>query len=162
MKRFWILFFFTSLSVFSQEKIKDVLKKYNTESVPYIKVDSLQTLSDPILLDAREPREFEVSHLKNAIYVGYDKFNLKKIKKVLPNKNATIVVYCTLGVRSEDIAEKLKKAGYTKVLNLFGGIFEWKNKGNRVFNAEEKETENVHVCNQYWSQWLKKGTKVYE
>lgn len=162
MKKLFLVFVLTSVSVFSQEKIKDVLKKYNTESIPYIKVDSLQKLSNIILLDAREKREFEVSHLQNSIYVGYDNFDLQKVQKTVPNKNAKIVVYCTLGVRSEDIAEKLKKAGYTNVLNLFGGIFEWKNKGNRVFDAKEEETENVHVCNKYWSQWLKKGTKIYE
>jgi len=33
-------------------------------------------------------------------------------------------VYCSLGIRSEVIAKKLKKAGYTNVFNLYGGIFE--------------------------------------
>lgn len=158
---FWILFL-ASTALFSQEKISDVLKKYNTETVPYIKVDSVQKMSNVILLDAREQREFNVSHLPNSLYVGYQHFDLKKVKKLLPNKDASIVVYCTLGVRSEDIAEKLKKAGYTNVLNLFGGIFEWKNKGYRVFDKKNDETENVHVCNEYWSQWLKKGKKIYE
>ena len=40
-----------------------------------------------------------------------------------------IIVYCSIGVRSEDIGEKLKELGYTKILNLYGGIFDWKNKG---------------------------------
>ena len=70
-------------------------------------------------------------------------------------------MYCSLGVRSEDIAEKLKEAGYTNVLNLYGGIFEWKNNNNKVFDAYEKETEDVHTCTQEWSKWLIKGTKVY-
>ena len=162
MRTFLFILFLASTSVFSQEKISDVLKKYNSETIPYIQVDSLQKLSNVVILDAREKREFSVSHLPNSVYVGYQNFNLKKVKKMLPDKNASIVVYCTLGVRSEDIAEKLKKAGYTKVLNLFGGIFEWKNKGYRVLDTKNKETENVHVCNAYWSQWLKKGKKIYE
>ncbi|MDT7830811.1 rhodanese-like domain-containing protein [Flavobacteriaceae bacterium S356] len=162
MRTFLFILFLTSTSVFSQEKISDVLKKYNSETIPYIQVDSLQKLSNVIILDAREKREFSVSHLPNSVYVGYQYFDLKKVKKMLPDKNARIVVYCTLGVRSEDIAEKLKKAGYTKVLNLFGGIFEWKNKGYRVLDVKNNETENVHVCNTYWSQWLKKGKKIYE
>lgn len=152
----------TSLSVSSQEKISEVLKRYNSETIPYIHVDSLQKLTNVIILDAREKREFDVSHLPNSKYVGYQNFDLKKVKKAFPNKEIKIVVYCTLGVRSEDIAEKLKKDGYTNVLNLFGGIFEWKNKGYSVFDVKNKETENVHVCNTYWSQWLTKGKKVYE
>lgn len=162
MKKLVFIFFFIAYSVHSQETIKSVLKKYNTESIPYIYADSLQKLTDVILLDAREKREFKVSHIPKSSYVGYNTFNLKKTLKILPDKNATIVVYCTLGVRSEDIAEKLKKEGYTNVLNLFGGIFEWKNNGFKVVNSKEKETEDVHVFDTYWSQWLKKGHKIYE
>jgi len=162
MKKLFLILFLTSLSVSAQEKISEVLKRYNSETIPYIHVDSLQKLTNVIVLDAREKREFNVSHLPNSVYVGYQNFDLKKVKKMLPNKDASIVVYCTLGVRSEDIAEKLKKDGYTNVLNLFGGIFEWKNKGYRVFDVKNKETENIYVCNTYWSQWLKKGNKIYE
>ena len=151
------------MSSFSQETIKDVLKKYNTESVPYIYVDSLREISSiVILLDARDEKEFKVSHLKNALLVGYEKFNLKEVRKKLPNKEAKIVVYCTLGVRSEDIAEQLKKVGYTNIYNLFGGIVEWKNKGNKVFDGKEKETKRVHVSSKFWSKLLLKGEKVYE
>jgi rhodanese-related sulfurtransferase len=163
MKKLILLFLLLSINSFSQNNLKDLLKKYNTESVPYISVDSLLTISnDVILLDAREKKEFKTSHLKDAKFVGYDKFDLKKTIKKLPNKNAKIVVYCSLGVRSEDVAEKLKKAGYTNVLNLYGGIFEWKNSGNKVFNAKEKATEKVHTCTQEWSKWLLKGEKIYE
>ncbi len=160
-----ILFFFLLISInsFSQENLKELLKEYNTESIPYISVDSLKNSSDEfILLDAREKKEFTTSHLKNALFVGYDNFNLKKTVKNLPNKNAKIVVYCSLGVRSEDVAEKLKDAGYTNVINLYGGIFEWKNNGNTVFNSKEKETEKVHTCTEEWSKWLLKGEKIYE
>lgn len=163
MKNAIFFFLLISINTFSQSNLKNLLKKYNTESVPYISVDTLQTISDNvILLDAREKKEFKVSHLKNAQFVGYEKFNLKKTIKKLPNKNAKIVVYCSLGVRSEDVAEKLKKAGYTNVLNLYGGIFEWKNNGNTVYNSKEIATEKVHTFNLDWSKWLLKGEKVYE
>ena len=45
---------------------------------------------------------------------------------------------------------------------MYGGIFEWKNKGFKVFDSEEKETENVHAFSKEWSKWLKKGVKVYD
>ena len=91
-----------------------------------------------------------------------EKFNLNKTKEKLPKKDSKIVVYCSLGVRSEDIAEQLKKAGYTNVFNLYGGIFEWKNKGNTIVDSQEEETEKVHTFNKNWSKWLKKGEKIYE
>lgn len=159
----FLISFLITINSFSQENLEQLLKKYNTETIPYISVTNLQEISnDVILLDARELKEFKTSHLKNARFVGYEKFKLKKTIKTLPNKDAKIVVYCSLGVRSEDVAEKLKKAGYTNVLNLYGGIFEWKNNNNTVFNSEEKETEKIHTCTQEWSKWLLKGEKIYE
>mgnify|MGYP006131199637 CR=1 FL=1 len=111
--------------------------------------DSLKLiLNDVLLFDAREKVEFETSHIKNALFVGYDKFNLEKTNTKIPNKNDKIIVYCSLGIRSSTIAIKLKKAGYTNVLNLYGGIFEWKNSGYRVYNRDEKETEKVHTYKQ--------------
>ena len=148
---------------FSQETMSDLLRKYNTKSVPYISVQELaMPKTKAIILDAREPKEYQTSHLKDAISVGYDFFDLDSISTQIPNKDEQIVVYCSVGIRSEDIGEKLKKAGYTNVYNLHGGIFEWKNKDFIVYNSEGKQTENVHNFSKEWSQWLTKGTKIYE
>ena len=95
--------------------------------------------------------------------LGYDNFNIKRTLKMLPSdKNTKIVVYCSLGIRSEDIAEKLKKTGYTNIYNLYGGIFEWKNQDNDVINSKGKSTNKVHTFNKEWSKWLLKGEKIYE
>lgn len=152
-----------SVSGFSQKKLSKLLKQQNTESIPYIFVEALQNeKEDVILLDSREKKEFKTSHLKDAIYVGYDSFNLESVQPKLPNIDSKIVVYCSLGIRSEDIAEKLKKAGYTNVHNLYGGIFEWKNNDLEVLNSQEKPTDSIHTFSKAWSKWLNKGVKVYE
>ena len=156
------IFVLLAFSSFSQETLAELLDKHNKHSVPYISVDELaDDKSLIILLDTREPSEFNVSHLKNAINVGYDDFKLKTITKQLPDKNSKIVLYCSLGIRSEVIAEKLKKAGYTNVFNLYGGIFEWKNNDLPIYNLEENETHDVHTFSKAWSIWLLKGKKVY-
>jgi len=155
------IFVLLSFSGFSQETLAELLDKYNKQSIPYISVEELvEQKTEAILLDAREPIEFNVSHLKNAVCVGYDDFKLKNINHHLPDKNSKIVVYCSLGVRSEDIAEKLKKAGYTNVFNLYGGIFEWKNNDFPVY-SEGQVTQNIHAFSKAWSKWLLKGKKVY-
>ncbi|MCD2257760.1 rhodanese-like domain-containing protein [Psychroserpens luteolus] len=156
------IFAFVSLSLYGQETLDDLLKRFNKNNVPYISVQELaMPKTNAIVLDARELDEFNVSHLRDAIYVGYDNFKLKTVEKQIPNKDEAIVVYCTLGVRSEVIANRLKKAGYTNVKNLFGGIIEWKNKNFDVYNIKNKATDSVHVCSSYWGKWLKKGKKVY-
>lgn len=161
-KIIYILFLFSGI-LSAQESLSELLRKYNNESVPYISVQELaMPKTDAFLLDARELREYEVSHLKDAIHVGYDEFNLTNTTKKLNNKDQMIVVYCSLGIRSEDIAEQLKKEGYTNVYNLFGGIFEWKNKDFKVYDNKNKLTENVHAFSKEWSQWLIKGNKIYD
>lgn len=162
-KGFIFIFALLPFMLQAQKSLDKLLKKYNDNGVPYISVQELAIpKAEVILLDARELKEYEVSHIKNAICVGYDNFNLDEIKKQLPNKNDQIVVYCSLGIRSETIAEKLKKAGYKNVLNLYGGIFEWKNNNFPVYNAAKKETDSIHAFSLEWSKWLKKGIKVYE
>ena len=158
-----MLLFLGTLTLNAQQTLSEVLKRYNTETIPYISVEELNHIkSSIIILDAREPEEYNISHLKDAIYVGHDFFNMDNIQKKLQNKFASIIVYCSLGVRSETIALKLKKAGYTNVKNLYGGIFEWKNKDLPVYNNNNKETDSVHTFSKTWGKWLKKGIQVYE
>lgn len=114
-----------------------------------------------LVLDAREKEEFQVSHLKDAVWVGYEDFDLDQVMQQVPNKQNPIVVYCSIGVRSEDIGERLKNAGYTNVKNLYGGIFEWKNKGYPVYDEQQQETEKVHAFNTYWGRFLTNADKIY-
>ena len=127
-----------------------------------LNVTELTRTENIFVLDTRKHYEYEVSHIKNAIHVGYEKFDLKTTQQKIPNKNSKIVLYCSLGIRSEDIGEQLKKAGYTNVYNLYGGIFEWKNKDQVVYDSIENRTEKVHTFDKNWSKWLLKGEKIYE
>lgn len=157
----FVLFLFFSTEGYSQKKLDRTLKKFNNESVPYVHVEELADLENAVLLDAREKEEYEVSHLKNAIWVGHKTFEIDSLLNTVPGKESEIVVYCSIGVRSENIGEKLIKAGYTNVRNLYGGIFEWKNKGFPVFDTTKQETEKVHAFSKHWGKLLTKGEKVY-
>lgn len=138
-----------------EEKVKSVLRG----SVPLVYNSDVEKWESAMVLDARELEEFEVSHLPDAIHVGDKKFKLSSVESLA--KTDTIIVYCTVGYRSEGVAEKLKKAGYENVFNLFGGIFSWKNGGGAVVDSTNKETERVHCYNKSWGIFLKEGEKVY-
>jgi rhodanese-related sulfurtransferase len=159
---FLILTILQSLAVFAQSKSFDVLlRSMIKKTVPIIKVQELKAQKEKvILLDARERKEYEVSHLKDARFVGFNDFSLENIKDI--PKNTPIVVYCSIGVRSEKIGEKLLAAGYTNVRNCYGSIFEWVNQGNEVVDMEEKPTNKIHAYTQKWGVWVKKGEKVYQ
>ena len=150
---------------FAQNAIDKAIEKYNSNSVEYISVPELASLmqknKDFKLLDTRAVSEYEVSHLKDAIYVGYKEFDLESIQdKIKPDD--TIIMYCSFGVRSEQIGEQLQEAGYKKVYNLYGGLFEWFNQGNEIFNLQNQQTDSIHAYNNKWGQFIKGGTKVYE
>ena len=162
LRYFLYISLFFSITLSAQSTIPQVLKKLNKETVPYIKVAELQQHKKSIFLDAREPKEFNISHIKGAIPVGFDHFNAKRVSAAVKDKNTPIIVYCSIGVRSEQIAEKLQKLGYKNVYNLYGGIFEYKNTGGKVVNNQNKETDSVHAFNKTWSKYLTKGIKVYE
>lgn len=145
----------------AQNSIDKELVRLNNKTVPYISVQELQAKQGIVLLDAREQKEFDISHIKNAIPVGFNKFDKSKITKRVNDKNTPIVVYCSIGVRSEKIGEKLLKLGYKNVHNLYGGIFEYKNEDGKVINNQNKVTDSVHTYNKSWSEYLTKGIKVY-
>jgi rhodanese-related sulfurtransferase len=128
-------------------------------SVDEVSVQEAQSIPEVLYLDARSWEEYEVSHLPGARFIGDDPQNMEKVSDV--DKTRPMVVYCTVGYRSELLAEAMLEAGYTRVGNLYGGIIEWVNQGNLVYDALEKPTQRVHVYNKAWGIWLKKGQKVY-
>lgn len=142
-------------------KLDKTLRAMLHFSVPTISVDSLKKMSDRILLDAREQNEFDVSHIPTARYCGYDHFDPSVLAGV--QKHKKIVVYCSIGVRSEKIAEKIKTMGYTHVANLYGGQFEWVNTGNSSVDKAGNKTRKVHAYNRLWSIFLDgdKAEKVW-
>ena len=156
---FSILFF--SIATFAQSPIDKLLIKYNKNTIPYVNIEEFKKIENPIILDAREQKEFDVSHIQNAFCVGYDKFNSKIVKEKYRNFNDTIIVYCSVGIRSETIGIKLKKLGYKNVFNLYGGIFKWKNENEEVVDKNQTPTENVHAFSKEWSKYLIKGKKIY-
>jgi len=157
-----ITFLLLTTTVLGQKKLERTLKQLNSESVPYVYVNELKQTAHAVLLDTRKQVEYNVSHLKDAIWVGYKTFSEDSITAKITDKNTPIVVYCSIGVRSEDIGEKLQKAGYTNVKNLYGGIFEWKNQGNLVYKNNTTETDSVHTFNKQWGKLLTQGIKVYD
>ncbi len=165
MAKYYLLILFSFLVLTpgkSQNSIGEILRKYNSGNVAYISAEELrmhQLNSKVMILDAREKEEYEVSHIPGAILVGYNDFKLPAL--ITDLKNERIVVYCSIGVRSEDIAEKLIKAGYRNVENLYGGIFDWKIKDFPVVDITGKSTQKVHAYSRHWSKWLSNAEKIY-
>ncbi|MFN0013312.1 MAG: rhodanese-like domain-containing protein [Saprospiraceae bacterium] len=136
-----------------------MLKTLLQHSVPEMDVrQAAKNRSQLIFLDAREPQEYAVSHIDGAVHIGYDQFDSSKLVSLHPDDR--IVVYCSVGYRSEKIAEKLLANGFKNVSNLYGGVFEWVNQGYPVV-AQKKRTRQIHAYDRTWGVWLRRGEKVY-
>ena len=129
------------------EYLQDLVKKFNVKQV---KIDSLN-LKDVILLDTREFEEYKVSHIRSAIHVGYRDFSLERVDTL--QKDINLVVYCSVGYRSSEIAEQLQNAGFKNVKNLYGGIFTWANSGRELVD-DSSSTREIHVFDQYWGRFI--------
>ena len=89
----------------TKEEVKEMLKNY----------------SNVILLDVRSHQEYEEGHLNGAINIPtYDIYT--EAPKMLKDKEAIIIAYCTVGLRSENAIHILRKMGYKNLYHLDGGI----------------------------------------
>jgi rhodanese-related sulfurtransferase len=108
----------------------------------------------PLILDARTPPEFAISHLEHAVQIDPYKPGLRSLRGT--PKSAAIVVYSSAGYRGARVAEWLKRLGYTAVVNLSGGVFKWANEGRPLFREEGRPAALVHPYDQRWG-WLLDG-----
>lgn len=133
-----------------------------SKTIPFIQPDRLDKLIESsdsfFLLDTREPDEFATSHIRGSLNVGYKTLDKKRLY-TLP-KTQTIVVYCSLGARSENVGEKLKERGYQEVYNLYGGIFNWVNLGFPIVDSDGNVTRKIHVYSKRWGKLLFQGEKT--
>ena len=110
-----------------------------------------------LLLDTRTPEEYEVSHLEGAKLVDYNSYKNQGLEDI--PRTRSVVVYCSVGARSQNVGEYLRALGFNKVSNLYGGLFEWVNEGYAMCNSTGP-TRQVHPYNTLWGLLLREGEKV--
>lgn len=131
---------------------------------PSLSTDSLaaRMASAPdgmVLLDVREADEFAVSRLPGAVRVDPGADTLPAALAALP-RNTPIVVYCSVGVRSAKLVERLREAGFTQAFNLKGSIFRWANEG-RPLERDGRSVQTVHPYDRVWGRLLAPERRAY-
>lgn len=95
-----------------------------------IDIDELNALiannDNMMLIDVREDSEWDAGNIPNAIHLSKGIIE-RDIEKVMPDKNAQIILYCGGGYRSALAADNIQKMGYTDVYSLIGGYGAWVN-----------------------------------
>jgi len=82
----------------------------------------LDNNAQPLLLDVREPWEFELCHLSGALLVPMSQLP-HQLETLNPHQET--VVICHHGIRSQHVGIFLERMGFTQVINLKGGIDAW-------------------------------------
>lgn len=141
--------------------LKTIRAKFPT--VAHISTDTLQSWlaespqrENLLLFDAREPEEYAVSHLQDAQPAPSKDEVLKALQGVPVDQ--PIVLYCSVGYRSSELAQFLIKKGYTEVYNLEGSIFAWANEGRPVYQGKER-VQVVHPYDRTWGSLLKESLR---
>ena len=102
-----------------------------------------------VVLDVREPDEFEQGALKNVVHIPRGHLEAQVESKIV-DKNSPVIVYCAGGVRSAFAAKTLQDLGYANVLSMAGGFGKWKDEGREwstpvQLSAEQRNRYQRHV-----------------
>ena len=106
------------------------------ERVTDIQADDLEELlednEDVLLVDVREPYEYEKAHIPGAILVprgmlegAADPNNAHRIEALYSAREKPVVIYCETGARAAMAVDTLQQMGFANVKNLAGGIKMW-------------------------------------
>lgn len=142
-----------------QSTIADVARRWpDIGHISPAELDRLMARHAVVIFDVRTPAEYAVSHLPGAISVDPDMTSAAFLGRFGDRvKGKTAVFYCSVGVRSSRLAERVAKGlkghGATSVDDLAGGIFAWHGDKRPLVDAKGP-TDFVHPYDSSWGQLL--------
>ena len=94
--------------------------------VKQVDIDQYQKMAadNHVLIDTREDREWDAGHAAGAIHLSKGVIE-RDIESEIPDKAATLILYCGGGFRSALVADTLQKMGYQNAISLDGGWRAW-------------------------------------
>ncbi len=101
---------------------EQILQQSGLEITPEELKAKLENGEDIILVDVREPVEYEINRIKGSKLIPLSKLP-EKVNEL--DQTREIVLYCKMGGRSARAVQLLRELGFTRVKNLAGGIDAW-------------------------------------
>jgi molybdopterin/thiamine biosynthesis adenylyltransferase/rhodanese-related sulfurtransferase len=118
------------------------------EIEPFEAAEEIQG-GDVVLIDTREPHEYQEAHLENGRLVPPGLL-ADEIEANAPDKSARTILYCRSGNRSAIAAAQMQRLGYDNVASMSGGILAWQEQGLPVIaasgmTAEQRDRYSRHT-----------------
>lgn len=76
----------------------------------------------PLLVDVREPWEFEICHIEGSINIPMNQ--IAQHKEQIQQADETVLI-CHHGIRSQQVIQYLQQQSMDKLINLEGGVDAW-------------------------------------
>ncbi|WNM18847.1 thioredoxin domain-containing protein [Flavobacterium capsici] len=98
--------------------------------------EKLNKIENPQLIDVRTPAEYAVDKINEAKNINWNGDNfISEVEKL--DKSKPVFVYCKVGGRSSQAANKLAELGFKEIYNLEGGIMKWNAAGMQKPTSKE-------------------------
>ncbi|MBA2281723.1 MAG: molybdopterin-synthase adenylyltransferase MoeB [Acidimicrobiia bacterium] len=123
--------------------------KAEIREVDTAEADRLRHEPGAVVLDVREPDEYEQGAIPGAVHIPRGTLETG-IENRVPDHDALLVVHCAGGTRSAFAAKTLAELGYTNVVSVAGGFNKWKDEGRdwalpRNLTPEQRNRYKRHV-----------------
>ncbi|MGE3620330.1 MAG: molybdopterin-synthase adenylyltransferase MoeB [Acidimicrobiia bacterium] len=123
--------------------------KAEIREVDTAEADELRRRPGTVVLDVREPEEYEQGAIPGAVHIPRGTLETA-IESRITDHSTPLVVHCAGGVRSAFAAKTLAELGYTDVVSMAGGFNRWKDEGRdwatpRNLSAEQRNRYQRHL-----------------
>lgn len=121
---FSLFFFSCQPEKVTSDTSSGLSKISGVKNIRAIEFENLSKEANTLILDVRTPAEVADGKIPNAVVIDINDPEFKT-KALLLDKNQSILVYCSAGVRSAQAAAFLHQQGFELVYHLKGGLGEW-------------------------------------
>ena len=120
------------------QQTKQAIREVDTATA-----DELRAQPAAVVLDVREPDEYEQGAIPGALHIPRGQLE-SNIEARVTDRSTPLIVHCAGGTRSAFAAKTLEEMGYTDVVSVAGGFNKWKDEGRdwRVPQALSPEQRN--------------------
>jgi sulfur-carrier protein adenylyltransferase/sulfurtransferase len=123
--------------------------KSEIREVDTAQADELRRKAGAVVLDVREPDEYEQGAIPGAVHIPRGTLE-STVENRITDKSAPVIIHCASGVRSAFAAKTLSDMGYQDVVSVIGGFNKWKDEGRpwstpRKLTPEQRNRYQRHV-----------------